>query len=132
MRSTRAVAQARVRAERNGRVAEWLTVLLLWLKGYRVLARRWCGPGGELDIVAVRGTRLAFVEVKYRSDGAALAVSHRQCQRLHATAAAFVGRYRRYAAHTRGFDAVFVVPGRWPVHAPDHLAPAISGRALHR
>jgi putative endonuclease len=40
--------------------------VILRLKGYRVLARRYHIRGGEIDIVAWRGDTVAFVEVKVR------------------------------------------------------------------
>ncbi|MFT5508839.1 MAG: putative endonuclease, partial [Hyphomicrobiaceae bacterium] len=57
----------RQRSERLGRVAELIAAAFLMLKGYRVLARRARTPYGELDLIVVRGRRLAFIEVKYRS-----------------------------------------------------------------
>ena len=44
------------------RVAAWS----LRLHGYRVLARRYRTPVGEIDLVVRRGSLLAFVEVKGR------------------------------------------------------------------
>jgi len=37
---------------------------VLRLNGYRILDKRWRCAGGEVDIIAVRGRRLVFVEVK--------------------------------------------------------------------
>ena len=36
-------------------------------RGYRILARRFRTPHGEIDIVARRGGLIAFVEVKARA-----------------------------------------------------------------
>ena len=49
-------------------------------KGFRIAARRWRSPAGEIDIVARRGNLLVFVEVKARArlDDAAFAVTERQ------------------------------------------------------
>lgn len=58
--------QARVRAYRRGLFAETVTALLLRLKGHRILARRYKTPVGEIDLVALKGRRLAFIEVKRR------------------------------------------------------------------
>ena len=52
-------------AEVSGRIAEAIAAFVLRLSGYRTLARRWRCSAGELDIVARRGSTLAFVEVKY-------------------------------------------------------------------
>ncbi|NLW21027.1 MAG: YraN family protein [Clostridiales bacterium] len=41
----------------------------LRLRGFRVLARRYRSPHGEIDLVASKGRLLYFVEVKYRRAG---------------------------------------------------------------
>ncbi len=46
---------ARPAATRVGRAAEAFCALLLRLKGYRVLARNFRVPQGEIDIIARRG-----------------------------------------------------------------------------
>ena len=57
---------ARVSAYRHGVFAETLAALLLRLKGYAIVARRYKTPVGEIDLVALKGRRLAFIEVKRR------------------------------------------------------------------
>ncbi|MSS70741.1 MAG: ribonuclease HII [Candidatus Latescibacteria bacterium] len=49
---------------RTGRQGEEMAVALLEQKGYAVLDRNFRGGGGEIDVVAVRGDVIAFVEVK--------------------------------------------------------------------
>lgn len=51
-----------------GDLGEGLTVRYLERQGYEILARNWRCRYGELDIVAAKGTYLAFVEVKTRRD----------------------------------------------------------------
>jgi hypothetical protein len=46
--------------------AETVAALLLRLKGHRVVAQRYKTPVGEIDLVALKGKRLAFIEVKRR------------------------------------------------------------------
>src|SRR5690348_10908885 len=60
------MSQARVKAYRSGLFAETLTALLLRLRGYRIVAQRYKTPVGEIDLVALKGKRLAFIEVKRR------------------------------------------------------------------
>src|SRR6266566_1510804 len=54
-------------AFRRGLSAETRAAVLLVVKGYRILARRWQSPVGEIDIVARRRRVLIFVEVKARA-----------------------------------------------------------------
>src|SRR6266851_4978697 len=60
-------AQRRI-AFRFGLSAESRAAALLIAKGYRILARRFRTPLGEIDIVARRRGVLVFVEVKARDD----------------------------------------------------------------
>ncbi|HEU0017357.1 MAG TPA: YraN family protein [Methyloceanibacter sp.] len=60
------MSEKRVKAYRHGLFAETVAALLLRLKGHRIIARRYKTPVGEIDLVALKGKRLAFVEVKQR------------------------------------------------------------------
>lgn len=53
-----------------GKSGEEAAARFLEGKGYRILARNWrCGRRGEIDLVAMDGDEVVFVEVKTRSDG---------------------------------------------------------------
>jgi putative endonuclease len=110
----------RVAAFRVGISAETRAAVYLMAKGYRILARRFRSPVGEVDIVARRGRVLAFVEVKARNrfDDAAESLLPRQRRRIAAAAAAWLGDHPDHAEHHIRFDAVLVVPGRLPRHIP--------------
>ena len=58
----------RQRAFRQGRRAEVYARWVLRAKGYRVLARNFHHPLGEVDLIVRRGRLLIFVEVKFRAD----------------------------------------------------------------
>src|SRR5262245_58382067 len=75
-------------AFRIGLSAESRAAALLIAKGFRILARRWKCPVGEIDIVARRRKLLVFVEVKAREqlDDAAWSVTPRQRIRIVAAA----------------------------------------------
>ena len=74
----------RVAAFQSGISAESRAAGYLIAKGYRILARRFRTPHGEIDIVARRRNLIAFIEVKARAslDEAAFAVTPRQQQRI--------------------------------------------------
>ena len=112
---------ARHARERRGRRAESLTSWMLRLKGYRILARRYRTPAGEIDLVARRGGTVVFVEVKARTDleTAAGAIAPRQQNRILAAAAFFVAAHPWAAPLVQRFDAVLLVKGRWPRHVID-------------
>jgi putative endonuclease len=69
--------------------AESRAAAFLIAKGFRILARRWRSPVGEIDIVARRRHLLVFVEVKARAtlEDAAESVNQRQRRRIAAAAA---------------------------------------------
>ena len=108
---------------RRGHRGETLAVALLRAKGYRILGRRVATPAGEIDIIAVRRCRLAFVEVKRRKTLAAAeaSVSTSQRQRVHRAAQLWLARHERYREHEQGFDVIFIVPWRWPQHLVNAL-----------
>lgn len=115
---------------RRGRFSELIAAAALMARGYRILARRCRTPYGEIDLIAVRRRRLAFVEVKRRATQleAEASVSARQAGRIARAAEYWISRHPRYHDYDRGLDAVFVLPGRLPVHLPDALnrAPQIG------
>jgi putative endonuclease len=113
-------AGARALAFRLGLSAETRAAALLLLKGFRIAARRWRSPVGEIDLVARRGRLLVFVEVKAREkfDDAAEAVTERQRRRIAAAAEAWLASHADDLQRDIRFDAVLVAPWRMPRHIP--------------
>jgi putative endonuclease len=108
----------RRRAHLFGLRAEAIATLLLRLKGYRILARRFLVVGGEIDVVAQRGQTIAFVEVKARDnlDDAASAILETKRRRISRAARVWLARNPWAAGATLRGDAVFIAPGRLPRH----------------
>lgn len=104
-----------------GRRSEGICVILLRLKGYRILARNWRSRQGEIDIIAARFGVLVFCEVKYRPTvtGAQHAASPRQWQRISAAAAVFCAKRPHLAGHRWRFDLMACAPRQWPKHIED-------------
>lgn len=102
----------------RGRRGEDATVRMYERRGYRVVARNWRCPLGELDLVVQRNDVLVFCEVKSRT-GAAFgggyeAVTWSKRRKIRQLAEAFLQSYRPLDVRTR-FDVASVWLG--PRHA---------------
>jgi putative endonuclease len=112
---------SRAAREAWGRGAESLAAWSLRLRGYRILARRFRTPLGEIDLIVRRGRLVAFVEVKARGDldQALVALGPRQRERAARAAELFLLRHPGYGGHTLRFDLIAVCPWRLPRHVVD-------------
>ncbi len=108
----------RIKAFQLGLSAESRAAMLLIAKAYRILARRWKTPFGEIDIVARRRRTLVFVEVKAResADDAAEAVTARGKSRILGAAEFWLAQHPRDANCEIRFDVMLVTPGKMPQH----------------
>jgi putative endonuclease len=108
----------RVAAFRTGISAESRAAAYLMAKGYRILAKRYRTPHGEIDIVARRRNLIAFVEVKARAslDDAAYAVTPRQQQRIIDAAQGWLMVHPEHAEFELRFDVILVAPKSLPRH----------------
>lgn len=113
----------RLKALARGNAAEALAALYFMSKGYRILARRYKTPVGEIDLIARRGWRIAFVEVKQRPtrEMCEAAITSETRRRVHRAADWWLARHSNHQALDLGFDCLFIVPWRWPVHLADTL-----------
>lgn len=107
----------------SGHFAEMIASAYLMVRGYRVLGRRYRTAAGEIDLICMRRGRIGFVEVKRRSSlqAAQDSITARQRERVRKAAQIWLGAHPRYQACDIGFDLVFLVPGRLPVHLRDAL-----------
>ncbi len=107
---------------RLGRLGEAAAAQYLKRLGYRIVVRNYTCPAGEIDIIAVDGRQVVFVEVKTRrsSDAADPEIAVHAHKRRQVTRAA-----RYYLAQTRNqdracrFDVIAIV-------LPDHGPPQIE------
>jgi len=96
----------------QGRKGERIACRFLLRQGYDILARRYRGRSGELDIVAFESDILVFVEVKTRSSrqfGEPWEfVDWQKQQKLRRTAEAFIADHD-LGQYTYRFDIVSVL-----------------------
>jgi putative endonuclease len=108
----------RIKAFHLGLSAESRAAMFLIAKAYRIVARRWRTPFGEIDIVARRRRALVFIEVKARAsfDAAAEAVTERTRRRIVAAAELWLAQHPDDANAEIRFDVILVAPGKIPRH----------------
>jgi putative endonuclease len=114
-----AAVEKRRRALLAGRRAEAAAALFLRLKGYRILARRFCVNGGEIDLIARKFDAIVFVEVKLRPTllEAMTAIDARKYRRVSRAACFWLAANPWAARLTLRGDAIYLAPWQWPRHA---------------
>ena len=102
-------------------VPNGLAAWFLRLKGFRIVARRYKCPVGEIDLVARRRNLTAFVEVKARKTETAAreAITGAQKVRIRRAAEHFMASRPSMHAGRQQFDAILIVEGRLPIHIRD-------------
>ncbi len=103
---------------RTGLRGEVFARWFLRAKGYRVLARRFRCPAGEIDLIVRRGRTIAFVEVKARPEReqAAYAVTARQRRRIARAAAVWCAQNPPGPNGVLRFDVVLLARRSLPLH----------------
>ncbi len=91
-----------------GLLSEYLVILLLSLKGYQILKRRYRNKLGEIDIIVRKKNLIIFIEVKARKkinsiDGT---LSARQKFRIKNASLLFISQNKNYQNMNIRFDLV--------------------------
>jgi putative endonuclease len=96
-------------------------------KGMEIVARNFRSRTGEIDIIALEGDILVFVEVKawnhYGLEDLRLGVNEKKRRRIIETAKYFLLEHRKYNEMGIRFDVVFISPNDIV-----HLASAFTER----
>jgi putative endonuclease len=102
----------RLKRYKDGLWAETVASCYLTLKGYRVCARRFKTPVGDIEIIARKKDVLAFIEVKRRPshDEGARSVTPQMQGRIVRAAGAYLSRNPGLAGHAMRFDVITVAP----------------------
>ncbi|MDR1575214.1 MAG: YraN family protein [Treponema sp.] len=110
-----------------GRKGEERAALTLEAAGLGIIARNVRSPRGEVDIVAMDGETLVFVEVKawsaYGIENLRYGLNSGKQRRIIETAKYFLSSHRKYNGKAVRFDVVFI--GK---EAVTHLASAFMER----
>lgn len=96
--------------------AEYLVLLCYKIRFYSILHHRMKTCVGEIDLVALRGDQLVFIEVKARKNGICEdIISYNQQERITRAAELFLSKNPRYINHNIRFDLVVITPYKWPL-----------------
>jgi putative endonuclease len=99
---------------KKGKTGEEAAAIFLEQKGLKILERNFRFRKGEVDIVALEGETLVFVEVKawsaYGIDALEQGLDKKKQRRIIETAKHFLSIYRDYRYMAVRFDVVFVSP----------------------
>lgn len=100
---------------RFGLVAEYLVLILYKLKFYRIVNHRMRNYAGEIDLIAIRGKNIVFIEVKARTSNLDdRFVSLKQQNRIKRAAELFLAINSKYNGYNIRFDLVIVRPYKLP------------------
>ncbi|MCP5396808.1 MAG: YraN family protein [Sphingomonadaceae bacterium] len=107
----------RQRAEQQGREGERRAALWLQAKGWRILDRRRKTPLGEIDLIAKRGSLVAFIEVKWRRKVEDLdhAIDEYRLRRVATAVEAVAHEYAQHGDDIR-IDVLLLAPRSLPRH----------------
>jgi putative endonuclease len=113
------VDPGRLAAYRRGLFGEALALWSYRCRLYRLLARRYKTPAGEIDLIVKRGRAIVFAEVKHRptETGGLEAITSTARRRITRAAELWL------AAHpdAEGFDLRFDLVIVRPFHLPRHI-----------
>jgi len=100
------------KSERRGRLAEGFASIVLFLKGYRILFKRYKTYTGEIDIVACKKQYLVIVEVKASQSKmrAYQALQKRQMNRLAKSTELFLAKHPKWSSFDIRFDVMLIFP----------------------
>jgi putative endonuclease len=104
-----------------------LAARVLEKAGFRVIARNFRSPWGEVDLIALDGAVIAFVEVKswsfYGIEDLRYGIDQKKQRRIIETAKFFLSTHREYNDMAVRFDVIFVDSGTSSIR---HLASAFT------
>jgi len=108
----------RVSSASFGREGENAAASLLEAEGWDILSRNFRAGRGEIDLVAMKGQILVFVEVKrWRRNGSMdlrSAIGRGKISRIIETSKIFLAKYRQYSGKQIRYDVFLLSPDRQP------------------
>lgn len=94
----------------RGLMAEGVAEIFLRAKGYKILERRYRTKVGEVDLIALDGDYIVFIEVKNRPtlDDALFSITPKMRGRISDAAMTFLSEHPNYTMRPMRFDVLAV------------------------
>lgn len=104
--------------EFKGYWGEFLATSILRIKGYRILAHRYKTFCGEIDIIAKRKDKIAFIEVKARKneEKCFTAITQKQMHRVQNASQIFLKRNPQFQSCFFSYDVILIADWSFPIH----------------
>lgn len=104
-----------------GLLSEHVAALFLQLKFYKIIERRYKCKLGEVDLIARKGNKVVFIEVKARKDTSLMDfISIKQKNRIIKAAEYFILTHPKYKNYQVSFDVVIVNGCFYPQHIQNY------------
>ncbi|PKL06468.1 MAG: YraN family protein [Spirochaetae bacterium HGW-Spirochaetae-9] len=101
-----------------GREGEELAGSILEDEGWTIIARNFRAGRGEVDLVAMKGGLLSFIEVKRWSRNGSMdlhnSIGRGKIRRIIETSKIFLSKYRQYSGKKIRYDVFLLSPDRQP------------------
>lgn len=98
-----------------GLLAEYIAIIIYKIQFYQILYHRKRHYLGEIDIIALRGKQLIFIEVKARSSLDYKILSAKQQLRIRRSVSMFLNSNPKYQNYHIRFDLVIIRPYNFPI-----------------
>lgn len=102
----------KVNTRKKGTAGEEYAASVLEKEGYSIIAKNYRSKSGEIDIVAVDGESIVFIEVKswrvYQLDDLAYVIGREKRRRIIETSMVFLSKHREYSNYAVRYDVVFL------------------------
>ncbi len=99
-----------------GLLAEYIAIIIYKIQFYQILFHRKRYYLGEIDIIALRGQQLIFIEVKARRSNLKYRVlSAKQQMRIKRSVSVFLNANPKYQNYQIRFDLVIIRPYNFPI-----------------
>lgn len=109
---------SKIKNRRFGIFAEFIAVIFLKLKFYKILKRNYRNKLGEIDIIAFKNKTLIAIEVKARKNINSFEeiLSKNQMNRIKRSMNIFYSNKKYYDKYNIRFDLIIIRPYKLPQH----------------